>query len=172
MKSIGLSDEAHRRVHDLAKSLDMTYGQFVEQSALYFKRTGIDPSKEDVESPNKVLKEMERRLSSVIATLKRHEQERMTPLFEQLLILSREVEKAIGDAPKESTFRTVLRRTEEMMEQDLHQHELQLKAQQVFYTQHFAELKGGLAELFAEQNRKLDEMAAEIKLLRGEILRK
>ena len=76
------------------------------------------------------------------------------------------------DAPKESTFRTVLRRTEEMMEQDLHQHELQLKAQQGFYTQHLAELKGGLAELFAEQNRKLDEMAAEIKLLRGEILRK
>src|ERR1035441_4325351 len=78
--------QTHADVKTLSKTLNMELGEFVKHSAVYFKKTGIDPSKSENESPHKVMKELVTRVGQVVAYIKTHEQEKLNPLLDQLII--------------------------------------------------------------------------------------
>ncbi len=162
MKSIGVSEQTHKEVIKVCKTLEINIGEFVHCSALYFKKTGIDPSKPDNESPYKVVKELERRVGQVIAYIKTHESEKLNPLLEQLMMLVRRAEIMLNDAPKESTFKNILNRMEEMMESDQQHHMEQLKTQHKYYKEQLEHLQKSYEQTNANTIKKMDEVIKQL----------
>ena len=168
MKSIAIKERDHKEVKAFCKTIGLNIGEFVPCAATYFKRTGIDPSKDDSESPHKVVKELERRIGQVIAYIKTHEKDKLNPLLESLIILTRQMEDAIKKAPKAERFEHIVLKINEMMEADQNNHTEQLKEQHKYYTQILETQQKNHQQTLAKNNTKLDEMAAIIKGLRGE----
>jgi len=162
MKSIGISERTHKEVISICKSLEIRIGEFVHYSAHYFKKTGIDPSKPDSESPYKVVKEMERRIGQVISYIKTHESDKLNPLLEQLMMLVRRSEIMLNDAPKESSFKDVLKRMEEMMEADQKHHLEQLKTQHKYYKEQLEHLQKSYEQTNANSIKKMDEVISRL----------
>jgi hypothetical protein len=118
MKSIGISDNAHKQVKKFCQTLGITIGEFVEYSAIYFRSAGIDPSKSDAESPHKVVKELEKRISQIVGVMKTHEREKLDPLLENLIILKQQLEDLIIKAPKAARFEDIITRINELREEE------------------------------------------------------
>ena len=75
--SIAVNRHTLKEAKLASQTLELTLGEFVLHSAEYFRKTGIDPSKSDIESPYKVMKELEKRVGQVVAYIKTHEQEKL-----------------------------------------------------------------------------------------------
>ncbi len=168
MKSIAIDEQAHKEVKAVCKTLGLNIGEFVLYSATYFKKTGIDPSKDESESPHKVVKELERRIGQVIAYIKTHEKDKLNPLLESLIILSRQMEDTIQKAPKSERFEHVLKQINEMVDADQNHHVEQLKKQDNYYRQILETLQKNYQQTHTKNINKLDEMAGVIKGLRAE----
>jgi hypothetical protein len=108
-RTIAVNAQTHAEVKTLSKTLNMELGEFVKHSAMYFKKTGIDPSKSDNESPHKVMKELEKRVGQVVAYIKTQEQEKLNPLLDQLIILTRKLDEALNILPKSERFDQVIK---------------------------------------------------------------
>src|ERR1035437_4494201 len=108
-RTIAVNAQTHAEVKTLSKTLNMELGEFVKHSAVYFKKTGIDPSKSDNESPLKAIKELEKRVGQVVAYIKTHEQEKLNPLLDQLISLTRKLDEALNILPKSERFDQVIK---------------------------------------------------------------
>ena len=108
-RTIAVNEQTHGEVKILCKTLQLELGEFVKHSAVYFKKTGIDPSKSDNESPLKAIKELYQRVGQVVAFLKTQEQEKLNPLFEQLIVLTRTLDEAIKKLPASERFDQVIK---------------------------------------------------------------
>lgn len=166
MPTIAVSGQTHKDVKALSEALDLNIGEFIKYSTLYFKKTGIDPSKSDSESPHKVVKELERRVGQVIAFIKTQETEKLNPLLEHLIIITRQLEDTIVKAPKEETFIKVMTRVSEMEEAEQKHHLEQLKEQQKYYKQLLEHLQNNYLQTHNNTLKKMDEMAGVIKELK------
>ncbi|HEY4800423.1 MAG TPA: BfmA/BtgA family mobilization protein, partial [Bacteroidia bacterium] len=93
----------------VCKTFDLTLGEFVLHSAAYFRKTGIDPSASGIESPYKAIKELEKRIGQVVAYIKNHEQEKLDPLLEQMIIVSRRLEESLKKLPASERFDQVIK---------------------------------------------------------------
>jgi hypothetical protein len=109
MPNIAVDERTHKEAKSLSKTLGLTLGELVESSVQYFKKTGIDPSKADSESPHKVVKELEKRIGQVVAYIKSHEQEKLNPLLEQLVILSRRLEDVAKELPQSARMEEAIK---------------------------------------------------------------
>jgi hypothetical protein len=109
MPSIAIDQHTHKEVRIICKTLDIPYGKFVLHSAVYFRKTGIDPSKSDLESPYKAIKELEKRVGQVVAYIKTQEQEKLNPLVEQLIILTRGLDEVMKKLPASERFEQVIK---------------------------------------------------------------
>jgi hypothetical protein len=108
-RTIAVNAQTHAEVKTLSKTLNLELGEFVKHSAVYFKKTGIDPSKSDNESPLKAIKELEKRVGQVVGFIKAQEQEKLNPLLEQLIFLTRTLDEAIKILPKSERFDQVVK---------------------------------------------------------------
>lgn len=109
MPTIAINERSHADAKVICKTLDLTLGEFTQHGISYFKKTGIDPSKSDNESPYKAIKELEKRVGQVVAFIKTHELEKLNPLFEQLIILSRKLDEALRKLPASERFDQVIK---------------------------------------------------------------
>jgi hypothetical protein len=109
MTSIAVNRHALKEAKLASKTLNLTLGEFVLHSAEYFRKTGIDPSKSDIESPYKAIKELEKRVGQVVGYIKTQEQEKLNPLLEQLIILSRRLDEALTKLPASERFDQVIK---------------------------------------------------------------
>lgn len=108
-KMIAIDGQTHKEAKALSKTLELELGKFVQHSTTYFRRTGIDPSKSDNESPLKAIKELEKRMGQVVAFIKTQEQEKLNPLFEQLIFLTRKLDEALQKLPTSERFDQVIK---------------------------------------------------------------
>lgn len=108
MHNIAVDDHAHKDAKTLCKTLDLTLGEFFKHCVIYVKKTGIDPSKADSESPHKVVKELEKRIGQLVAFIKKQEQEKMNPLLENLIILKHQMEDILKKLPQAERFETAI----------------------------------------------------------------
>ena len=108
-KMITIDGQTHKEAKALSKTLELELGKFVQHSTAYFRRTGIDPSKSDNESPLKAIKELEKRMGQVVAFIKTQEQEKLNPLFEHLIILTRKLDDASQKLPSSERFDLVIK---------------------------------------------------------------
>ena len=109
MPSIAIDQHTHKEVKIICKMLGVPYGKFVLHSAVYFRKTGIDPSQSDIESPYKAVKELEKRMGQIVAFIKTHEQQKLNPLFEHLIILTRKLDEALQKLPTSERFDQVIK---------------------------------------------------------------
>jgi tRNA U55 pseudouridine synthase TruB len=108
-RTIAVNAQTHAEVKTLSKTLNMELGEFVKHSVVYFKKTGIDPSKSENESPVKIMKELEKRVGQVVAYIKTHEQEKLNPLVDQLISLTRKLDEALKKLPASERFDQVIK---------------------------------------------------------------
>lgn len=109
MPSIAIDHHTHKEVKIICKTLDVPYGKFVLHSAEYFRKTGIDPSKSDIENPYKVMKELEKRVGQVVSFIKTQEEEKLDPLLEQLIFLTQTLDASIKILPSSERFDKVVK---------------------------------------------------------------
>ncbi|MFI5163700.1 MAG: BfmA/BtgA family mobilization protein [Bacteroidia bacterium] len=109
MPSIAIDQHTHKEVKIICKTLDVPYGKFVLHSAEYFRKTGIDPSKSVSENPYQAIKELDKRVGQVVGFIKTQEQEKLNPLLEQLIFLTRTLDDSIKILPKSERFDQVIK---------------------------------------------------------------
>ena len=107
MHNIAVNEHTHKNAKLLCKTYELTLGELVQHSVVYFKKTGINPSQADTESPYKVLKELDKRIGQIVAFIKTHEQEKLNPLLEHLIIISRQLDDTIKILPTTEDFKKV-----------------------------------------------------------------
>ncbi len=162
MKTIGIDDLTHKELKNLCKAHKKTIVEFLRYGVVYFKKTGIDPEHSIDESPQKAIKELTRRVDQIIGVIKAQEQDKMNPLLEQLMMLVRRSEILLNDAPKESTFKAVLSRTEEMIDADQKHHLEQLETQHKYYKEQLdtqQQTNANTIKKLGEVLARLDKMA-------------
>ncbi len=108
-KMIAIDGQAHKEAKALSKTLELELGKFVQHITAYFRKTGIDPSKSDNESPLKAIKELEKRVGQVVSFIKTQEQEKLNPLFEQLIFLTRKLDETMQKLPASERFDQVIK---------------------------------------------------------------
>ena len=108
-KTIAVTEKIHEEVKTLCKTLDLELGAFVEHSMLYFKKTGINPSKSENESPLKAIEELKKAVRQVVGFMKEHEQKKLDPLHEALINLTNTLEASLKILPKSERFDQVIK---------------------------------------------------------------
>jgi len=128
MHNIAVDDHTHKEAKTLCKTLDLTLGELFKYCVTYVKKTGIDPSKADSESPHKVVKELEKRIGQLVAFIKTQEQEKLNPLLEHLIILTRELDDVLKKLPKEESLAEAKKAGEKRNEILVASHKIQMKS--------------------------------------------
>jgi hypothetical protein len=167
-RTINVSGTTHKELKALCKAQKKSIVEFIQYGVLYFKQTGIDPEVAQTDSPQKNIRELTKRVEQIKGMIEAPVQDKMKSLFENIMILVRRSESLFNEAPKEATFKTVITRLEEMMEEDQKYHSEQLKAQHNFYTESIEDILKKYDHSNARGNKKLDEMAGIINGLRTE----
>jgi len=107
MNNIAVDEHTHKNAKALCKTHELTLGELVQHSVVYFKKTGINPSQADNESPYKAIKELDKHIGQVVAFIRTQEQEKLNPLLEHLIIISRQLEDTIKILPTTEHFKKV-----------------------------------------------------------------
>jgi hypothetical protein len=165
-RTIAVTAQTHAEVKTLSKTLNLELGEFVKHSAVYFKKTGIDPSKSDNESPLKVMKELVTRVGQVVGYIKAYEKDKLNPLLEQLIFLTRTLDEAIKILPKSERFDQVVKGVNHHANLQVDNHKKQMDFLRLSQQKISDETKQELAALRTEQKAIKD--AIETKL-RGKI---
>jgi len=160
--SIAVNRHALKEAKLASKTLDLSLGKFVLHSAEYFRKTGIDPSKPDIESPYKVMKELEKRVGQVVAYIKTHEQEKLNPLVDQLISLTRKLDEALKKLPASERFDQVIKGVNHHANLLMDSHKKQMDFLRESQQKFTEENKRELAELVTQQ--KAIKEAIETKL--------
>jgi hypothetical protein len=109
MTSIAVNQHTLKEAKIASKTFDLSLGDFVLHSAVYFRKTGIDPSKESSESPGKAMEEMNKRVGQVVAFMRAFEQEKLNPLLEQLMLLTHQLNEPLKKLPRAERFEDVIK---------------------------------------------------------------
>ena len=109
MTTIAVDEYTHQEAKMLCKTFELTLGELVQHGVLYFKKTGIDPSKSGSENPYKAIKELEKRFGQLVNFVTTQQQEKLIPLFKRLIDLTESLEKAQGVLPKSERFDQVIK---------------------------------------------------------------
>ena len=147
MPSIAIDQHTHKEVKLICKTLDVPYGKFVLHSAVYFRKTGIDPSKSDNESPLKAIKELEKRVGQVVAYIKTQEEEKLNPLVDQLIILTRGLDEIIKKLPASERFEQVIKGVNHHASLLVESHKKQMTVLEQFVQKNSEETKRELTAL-------------------------
>ena len=150
-KTIAVKEKIHKEVKTLSKTLELELGEFVEHSMLYFKKTGINPSKSLSESPLKAIEELNKRVGQVVGYIKTQEQEKLNPLLEQLIILSRRLEDALNKLPASERFDQVIKGVNHHANLSLENHKKQMAFLQESQQRMNEKITNAISGLQAEQ---------------------
>jgi hypothetical protein len=115
-RTIAVNKKIHEEVKTLCKTLDLDLGEFVKQSMLYFKKTGINPGKSEHESPLKAIEELNKRVGQVVGFIKEHEQKKLNPLYDGLILLKNTLGDSLKILPKSERFDAVIKALNSIMD--------------------------------------------------------
>ena len=153
-KTIAVDKKIHDEVKTLSKTLDLDLGEFVKQSMLYFKKTGINPGKSDHESPLKAMEELNKRVGQVVAFMKAFEKDRLNPLHDGLILLKNTLGDSLKILPKSERFEQVVK--------NIVDHSNLLEDHHV---KRMASLQESQQEIMQENKSELGSLASAIRLL-------
>ena len=109
MTTIAVDEYTHQEAKMLCKTFELTLGELVQHGVLYFKKTGIDPSKSGSENPYKAIQELNKTVGQLVNLVTKHQQEKVVDLFERLINLTESLEKAQGILPTSERFDQVIK---------------------------------------------------------------
>ena len=81
----------------------------MQHGVLYFKKTGIDPSKSNSENPYKAIQELNKTVGQLVNLVTKHQQEKLILLFERLIDLTESLEQSQKILPKSERFDQVIK---------------------------------------------------------------
>ena len=166
MTTIAVDEYTHQEAKILCKTLELTLGELVQHGVLYFKKTGIDPSKSNSENPNKAIQELNKIVGQLVNLVTKHQQEKVVLLFERLLNLTESLEKTQGILPKSERFDQVIKGVNHHANLLVENHKKQMDFLRQSQQKISDENKQALAALATEQ--KAIKEAIETKL-RGKL---
>ena len=109
MTTIAVDEYTHQEAKKLCKTLELTLGELVQHGVLYFKKTGIDPSKSNSENPNKAIQELNKTVGQLVNLVTKHQQEKLILLFERLIGLTESLEQTQKILPTSERFEQVIK---------------------------------------------------------------
>lgn len=109
MPNIAVDELTHKEAKKLCKTLDISLGELVQHSVVYFKKTGINPSNAENESPIKAIKELDKHIGQIVAFIRTQEKEKLNPLLEYLIIISKQLDDSIKKLPAAERFEVVIK---------------------------------------------------------------
>src|ERR1035437_5815129 len=154
MTTIAIDEKTHKEAKTLCKTLDLTLGELVQHGVLFFKKTGIDPSKSEGENPLKAIKELSQRVGQVVGFMKEHEQEKLKPLHDELNILSRRLGDSLKILPTSERFEEVVK--------NIIDH---TNSSEDHHVKRMAVLTKSRQEIVQENKTELGSLASAIRLL-------
>ncbi len=78
--------------------------EFVNYAIEYFKKTGINPS-EPIFSPREEIAKLTKRVDQVIQFIANNEKNKLNPLLDELIIISKKIDEQLGNQAKLSDFK-------------------------------------------------------------------
>ncbi len=109
MPTIAIDENTHKEAKKLSQTHDLDLGELVHHCIMYFKKTGINPGEAENESPYKAIKELDKHIGQVVAFIRTQEQEKLNPLLEHLIIISRQLDDTIKILPTAERFNEVMK---------------------------------------------------------------
>jgi 5'-3' exonuclease len=109
MTTIAVDEYTHQEAKILCKTLELTLGELVQHGVLYFKKTGIDPSKSNSENPYKAIQELNKTVGQFVNFVTTQQQEKLIPLFKRLIDLTESLEQSQKILPKSERFEQVIK---------------------------------------------------------------
>jgi len=109
MTTIAVDEYTHQEAKILCKTFELTLGELVQHGVLYFKKTGIDPSKSNSENPNKAIQELNKTVGQLVNLVTKHQQEKVVDLFKRLIDLTESLEQSQKILPKSERFDQVIK---------------------------------------------------------------
>ena len=104
MPNISVDEQTHAEAKILCKTLDLNLGELMQHSILYIKKTGIDPSRDNRETPYQALKEFENKIGHIVELALEKQEVRLEPLLQNLTVLTEQFEEALTKLPKSERF--------------------------------------------------------------------
>lgn len=92
-----------KSLRQLAKKHNLTQVDYINKSILYFKKTGINPA-EEITSPREEINKLNNKVESVIKFIRTQEKQKLNPLLDELITISRKLNDQIEDQLKSSEF--------------------------------------------------------------------
>lgn len=108
MPNIAVDNRTLEEAKKLTKTHNLTLGELVQHSVIYFKKTGINPSDADNENPLKAIKELERRVGQIVNYITKQDKEKLNPLLEGMLGLKRGLDDSLKKLPAAERFEKVI----------------------------------------------------------------
>lgn len=99
----------------LSAQLGLKQVEFINAAVDYFRKTGIDPTKE-IFSPREEIAKMTKRLDEVIGVIKTHERDKLGPLVEQLALFIAQFQEAFSSMVVKEDLRLLEFRYESMIQ--------------------------------------------------------
>ena len=157
MTTIAVDEYTHQEAKILCKTLELTLGELVQHGVLYFKKTGIDPSKPNSENPNKAIQELNKTVGQLVNLVTKHQQEKVVDLFERLINLTESLEQSLKILPKSERFELVIKGVNHHANLALENHRKQM-----------AFLQSSQQRMNEENGRKLTALADAISGLQAQ----
>ena len=154
MTTIAIDEKTHKEAKTLCKTLDLTLGELVQHSVIYFKKTGVNPSKSDNDSPLKAIEGLTKETRQVVGFLKEHEQKKLNPLHDGLILLKNTLGDSLKILPKSERFEQVVK--------NIVDHSNLLEDHHV---KRMASLQESQQEIMQENKSELGSLASAIRLL-------
>lgn len=151
MTTIAVDEYTHQEAKILCKTLQLTLGELVQHGVLYFKKTGIDPSKSSSENPYKATKELEKIVGQLVNLVTKHQQEKLIPLFERLIILTESLEQVLKILPTSERFDQVIKGVNHHANLSLENHRKQMNFLQESQQKMNEKITNAISGLQAEQ---------------------
>jgi len=107
MPNIAVNELTHKEAKKLCKTLDISLGELVQHSVVYFKKTGINPANADNESPIKAIKELDKHIGQIVTFIRKLEGEKLNPLLGHLVTIRKQLDESITKLPKSERFEEV-----------------------------------------------------------------
>ena len=172
MTTIAIDEQTHKEAKIICKTLELTLGELVQHGVLFFKKTGIDPSKSENESPLKAIEELNKRVGQVVSFMKKHEQDKLNPLYDGLILLKNTLGDSLKILPKSERFEAVIKAIDSYMSVIAKTHKEQIaffkQSQQEIMQENKTEL-GSLATAIHSLTEAVNEMKAEQKAIKEAI---
>jgi virulence-associated protein VapD len=116
-----------KSLRSLAQKHNLKQVDFINHAIAYFKKTGINPA-DEIYSPREEISKLSHRVDQVIRFIKTQEEKKLTPLLDELILISRKLNAQMENQVTAEHFNHLLKGQKLMLEYSKSNREITIEA--------------------------------------------